>query len=986
MSLAMARRILAFLTLASTRAILMSKPESRVKPLKPATTVAAPPHTAAPPAEERAGPLFPPSSRPRTGSLDSAGPLYLSLSALVGQIKACLSREPAAPYSEAMIDEVRTLLARTELNPREWQGFQKHEKARYTRNIVAVDERFVALLLCWDVGQVSAIHDHAGSACWVKLLSGALEEQRYEPEFRDGAWEKLGPADRVACGDATYMDNSLGVHSIANPDESRIAVSLHVYAPAFEDCAIFGAGGEVKRGSMVAALAPEKKGVWRDDLAGLRYRSGGLSLRAFGDTLEQLAVLDDASATDAVVTSLLNRLELTPEEWTEFASGPCFSEFDYTRGTSRTVAVSLHVLSPPMTAQAYETGLTRDVVVHASAPSDGLAAAVARGNNVYTNIPGLVNLIEQEFAVTDSNDRVERLSSLLDNCRLNEAEWQGYAAWNADTFSRVLLAENDAFNLVLVAWERGNYSPVHDHGGSAQWTKILQGSLEEATYALGADGAMHLARTGPMAQDSVTYAHPDTIHGCVCDDRCFSLTLYSPPYTTANAYSDAGDVVTKVEIPTHVLGDRAADEAPLTRPKVSLSADGGGRDPRGTWRVGEGLGAEAGFALWTVCRVRDTMSLEETVVKAAEAAVDAAIEATALSGDAFGERLEAMAAKLSAAARAGVKKARSNLEKMEEPDERGEDDADAPDGPGGGKKKPRRRGGKKKKKVAEANAPRDEAKVGVKKEAEPSPGNFVNFHVKDCLGRLTTFKIENATKLEAVLDTYKRSSTLPLRYIFKGNLISPDQTPQDIDMDDGDTIHLVPNLRGDIGIFGDHAGSPGLAFLQPGATLDNAPAAVVREIAARCRRGGSEGAAPYFASFPAAGLLSAAQRAALRSELDLGAGGVLDFKKPLTRREASSRLGAKVYGSLEALFSSRRRPRSFRRSAPSASRINFHTDVNHKTLQLCLNDFDGGDLVFAADDKVKPRRPPSRSTPTASPGVRPSSAARAAPFSRARAK
>ena len=678
MSLAMARRILAFLTLASTRAILMSKPESRVKPLKPATTVAAPPHTAAPPAE-RAGPLFPPSSRPRTGSLDSAGPLYLSLSALVGQIKACLSREPAAPYSETMIDEVRTLLARTELNPREWQGFQKHEKARYTRNIVAVDERFVALLLCWDVGQVSAIHDHAGSACWVKLLSGALEEQRYAPEFTDGAWEKLGPADRVQCGDATYMDNSLGVHSIANPDESRIAVSLHIYAPAFEDCAIFGAGGEVKRGSMVAALAPEKKGVWRDDLAGLRYRSGGLSLRAFGDTLEQLAVLDDASATDAVVTSLLNRLELTPEEWTEFASGPCFSEFDYTRhlahvsdkfsvvvccwcggqaslphvhGAGRSswtrvlhgrlaldfpeegltdralwttplevgesdgaafteeawmqtaprivrnpspdsVAVSLHVLSPPMTAQAYETGLTRDVVVHASAPSDGLAAAVARGNNVYTNIPGLVNLIEQEFAVTDSDDRVERLSSLLDNCRLNEAEWQGYAAWNADTFSRVLLAENDAFNLVLVAWERGNYSPVHDHGGSAQWTKILQGSLEEATYALGADGAMHLARTGPMAQDSVTYAHPDTIHGCVCDDRCFSLTLYSPPYTTANAYSDAGDVVTKVEIPTHVLGDRAADEAPLTRPKVSLSADGGGRDPRATWRVGEGLGAEA---------------------------------------------------------------------------------------------------------------------------------------------------------------------------------------------------------------------------------------------------------------------------------------------------------------------------------------------------------------------------------------------------------
>ena len=88
----------------------------------------------------------------------------------------------------------------------------------------------------------------------------------------------------------------------------------------------------------------------------------------------------------------------------------------------------------------------------------------------------------------------------------------------------------------------------------------------------------------------------------------------------------------------------------------------------------------------------------------------------------------------------------------------------------------------------------------------------------------------------------------------------------------------------------------------------------------------------------------------------------LDFKKPLTRREASSRLGAKVYGSLEALFSShggRVDKIVLRRSAALGQCIKFHTDVDHKTFQLCLNDdFDGGDLVFAADDKfVKPRRP-----------------------------
>ena len=165
--------------------------------------------------------------------------------------------------------------------------------------------------------------------------------------------------------------------------------------------------------------------------------------------------------------------------------------------------------------------------------------------------------------------------------------------------------------------------------------------------------------------------------------------------------------------------------------------------------------------------------------------------------------------------------------------------------------------------------------------------------------------------------------------------------------------------------FGDHAGSPGLSFLQPGAKL-HATAAVVREIAARCRRGGgSEGAAPYFRSDPAAGLLSAAQRAALRSKLDRGAAvdGALDFNELLTRREASSRLGAKFCASLEALFAAhggRVDAVALRRSAAVGQCIRFHADENLMTLQVCLNDdFDGGDLVYLADDcaLVKPRRP-----------------------------
>lgn len=613
------------------------------------TGVRAPPDAAA---------SFPPSvdaivEVPEVGATDGAGPLYLSMSALVSRIKACLSRE-AAPYSEAMIGEVRCLLERTELNPREWEQFKQYESGRYTRNIVAVDETFVVLLLCWDRGQVSSVHDHAGSSCWVKLLSGDLEEQRYDQSApnADGSWPTVGAPTAVRAGEATYMDDTLGVHHIANPSPETPAVSLHVYAPPFTTCGIYKEGGEVAEGSMVAAMAPHQReatcGGAVPTFARTLAAQEPISLTALCEALDGLDILEDEAASDAAVGALVDRLALTPEEWREYASGPCFSEFEYTRHLAfmspkfsivvccwnggqrgeryalgekkswtkvlhgaldfefpdegqRTrvdelspleeapwmraairqvtnadddgVAVSLHVMSPPESTKLFESGVARDVVAHAAARADSHAAARVAGNNVFTNLRGLVRMLEAEFADgAPVAAKTEALTNLLQNVKLNEREWRAYADWGSDAFTRILLAENEAFNLVLVAWDRGNLSPVHDHDASASWTKVLEGSLLEATYAVSADEKLVLSRTGPMLPDTTTYSSPDLIHGCVSQNRCFTLTLYSPPYKAANAYADDGSGVTQVEIPTHVRldGDRAA--APhLQRPDVRLA-------------------------------------------------------------------------------------------------------------------------------------------------------------------------------------------------------------------------------------------------------------------------------------------------------------------------------------------------------------------------------------------------------------------------------
>jgi len=42
------------------------------------------------------------------------------------------------------------------------------------------DERYTLMVLCWNPQSVSPVHDHPCEGCFVRVLSGAIQETRYE--------------------------------------------------------------------------------------------------------------------------------------------------------------------------------------------------------------------------------------------------------------------------------------------------------------------------------------------------------------------------------------------------------------------------------------------------------------------------------------------------------------------------------------------------------------------------------------------------------------------------------------------------------------------------------------------------------------------------------------------------------------------------------------------------------------------------------------
>lgn len=99
----------------------------------------------------------------------------------------------------------------------------------YTRNLVRDGRWYHLLVLCWKNGQRSPIHDHAGSACGVRVLRGTATETTFVPaangHIKAVASRDLPPGRVCATQDSD-------IHQLSNlqPGNADL-VTLHVYSP-----------------------------------------------------------------------------------------------------------------------------------------------------------------------------------------------------------------------------------------------------------------------------------------------------------------------------------------------------------------------------------------------------------------------------------------------------------------------------------------------------------------------------------------------------------------------------------------------------------------------------------------------------------------------------------------------------------------------------------------------------------------------------------
>ena len=115
--------------------------------------------------------------------LSSSSPqIFTSFNALADILRVELANETFLDRPQSTIERISKLLESMRFNPKEIKQYAHWDSGHYTRNLIAYDEKFTLLLLCWDKKQYSPIHSHAESSCWMKMVQGSLQEIRYVQE------------------------------------------------------------------------------------------------------------------------------------------------------------------------------------------------------------------------------------------------------------------------------------------------------------------------------------------------------------------------------------------------------------------------------------------------------------------------------------------------------------------------------------------------------------------------------------------------------------------------------------------------------------------------------------------------------------------------------------------------------------------------------------------------------------------------------------
>lgn len=138
------------------------------------------------------------------------------------------------------LDQLKDLVAQLQINSFLLTPHIHFCNTGYTRNLLCRTSRFDMLVLCWLPGQMTAIHDHAGSLNVTRVCSGTLTARLFQVRDRPvpgRAFVELKMEQQLGENELSLVERN-DIHQLANMTEQKL-VTLHVYAPPLRNITVY---------------------------------------------------------------------------------------------------------------------------------------------------------------------------------------------------------------------------------------------------------------------------------------------------------------------------------------------------------------------------------------------------------------------------------------------------------------------------------------------------------------------------------------------------------------------------------------------------------------------------------------------------------------------------------------------------------------------------------------------------------------------------
>ena len=150
----------------------------------------------------------------------------------------------AVPEEDFRVGSVYDYLKNHPVDERSLDPYLFFSRNHYTRNLIFKNDLFELIAICWDVGQVSQIHNHYNQNCWMAIPTGRLRVQNFRVLDQNAAtWYcRLEPTNAFDIHQLmpAEVDPEEPVHQVLNlPEFNQRAVSLHIYSRPFDRCLVY---------------------------------------------------------------------------------------------------------------------------------------------------------------------------------------------------------------------------------------------------------------------------------------------------------------------------------------------------------------------------------------------------------------------------------------------------------------------------------------------------------------------------------------------------------------------------------------------------------------------------------------------------------------------------------------------------------------------------------------------------------------------------